>query len=125
MHNYKKLVVWQMAVDLSVRIYKLTGSFPSDEKFGIISQVRRAAVSIPSNIAEGSARNSRKMFSSFLEISLGSSFELETQLIISRQIGYITEGSFNELNDEINKIQKMIQALRQRQIKGGSNLPED
>jgi len=125
MHNYKKLVVWQMAVDLSVKIYKLTGSFPSEEKFGIISQVRRAAVSIPSNIAEGSARNSRKMFSNFLEISLGSSFELETQLIISREIGYLPEASFHELNEDVVKIQKMIQALRQRQIKGGSNLPED
>ena len=84
MHNFKDLRVWQKSIQLTTDIYKLLASFPTDEKFGLISQLKRAAVSVPSNIAEGAGRNSNKEFNHFLSISLGSLFELKTQLIISK-----------------------------------------
>jgi len=84
MHNFKDLRVWQKSIELTTDIYKLLASFPTDEKFGLISQLKRAAVSVPSNIAEGAGRNSNKEFNHFLSISLGSLFELKTQLIISK-----------------------------------------
>ena len=84
MHNFKDLRVWQKSIQLTTDIYKLLASFPTDEKFGLISRLKRAAVSVPSNIAEGAGRNSNKEFNHFLSISLGSLFELKTQLIISK-----------------------------------------
>ena len=84
MHNFKDLRVWQKSIQLTTDIYKLLASFPTDEKFGLISQLKRSAVSVPSNIAEGAGRNSNKEFNHFLSISLGSLFELKTQLIISK-----------------------------------------
>ena len=125
MHNYKKLMVWQDAVDFSVKLYHATKTFPADERFGLISQLRRASVSIPSNIAEGAGRNSRKSFAGFLDVSLGSSFELETQLLISKKVGYLTEVVFDELMRELSRIQKMIVSFRKRLITGGSNLSEE
>lgn len=92
MHNLKELKIWNKAIDLSVDVYKATSGFPSDEKFNLTSQSRRSAVSIPSNIAEGAGRNSNKEFSNFLGIANGSSYELQTQLIISNKL--------NLLNDE-------------------------
>ncbi len=83
MHNYKKLEVWKESVNLVTEIYLLTDNYPDKEKFGLISQINRCAVSIPSNIAEGAGRSSKKEFALFLGYSLASSFELETQLIIS------------------------------------------
>jgi len=82
MHNFKDLKVWQKSMDLAIDIYKATSLFPRDEKFGLVSQIKRCSVSIPSNIAEGSGRGSDKEFNHFLNISQGSAFELETQLII-------------------------------------------
>lgn len=96
---------------LAGKIYDLTASYPSEEKFGITSQIRRCAVSIPSNIAEGSGRKTDKDFSNFLSISLGSQFELETQLIISKQIGFISDDKLNEVVNELNEIQKMTRTL--------------
>lgn len=78
MHNFKELKVWQKAVDLAVKINTITKSFPSEEKFGLVSQMRRAGVSVPSNITEGCAKTSSKSFVNSLEVSLGESFELET-----------------------------------------------
>ncbi|HSF54184.1 MAG TPA: four helix bundle protein, partial [Algoriphagus sp.] len=102
------LKVWQKAVDLAVKVYGLTKSFPVEEKFGITSQMRRSSVSIPSNIAEGTARNSSKSFSNCLDISLGESFELETQAIIANRIGILTEEQFSQFNNEVSEVQKMI-----------------
>ncbi len=85
MHNYKQLIVWQNAVELSVFIYQLTKAFPAEEKFGLVSQIRRAAVSVASNIAEGAGRNSDGEFIQFLGIAAGSLNELETQIIIANQ----------------------------------------
>lgn len=107
-HNFKNLKVWQKAVDLAVSVYELTKSFPSEEKFGITSQMRRSSVSIPSNIAEGTARNSSKAFSNCLDISLGESFELETQAIIANRVGILGEKQFIQFSDEVSEVQKMI-----------------
>jgi len=89
MHNYRELKIWHKAIELSAEIYKLVADFPSDEKFGIVSQLRRASVSVPSNIAEGSRRKSQKEFAHYLSMSLGSLFEIETQLTISNRIKHI------------------------------------
>jgi four helix bundle protein len=107
-HNFKNLKVWQKSVDLAVKVYELTKSFPAEERFGITSQMRRSRVSIPSNIAEGTARNSSKAFSNCLDISLGESFELETQTIIANRVGIISEEQFSQFNDEVSEVQKMI-----------------
>lgn len=108
MHNFKNLKVWQKSVDLAVRIYHVTSDFPASEKFGMISQMRRAAVSIPSNIAEGTAKSSPKSFSNSLEISLGESFELETQMIIAERVNLISTEVSQELEADISEIQRMI-----------------
>ncbi len=108
MHNFKELNSWKEAKDLSVLVYKLTSSFPSSEIYGITSQIRRAAVSIPSNIAEGAGRNSNKDFSRFIAIALGSTFELETQLLIAFEIDYIDNKNYTELLEKLNKTQKML-----------------
>lgn len=89
MNRYKELVVWQNAIELTVDVYKATALFPKEEKFGLTSQINRSSDSIASNIAEGAGRNSSKEFHNFLGISLGSLFELETQLIISNKINYL------------------------------------
>jgi four helix bundle protein len=107
-HNFKNLKVWQKAVELAVLVYETTKSFPSEEKFGIISQMRRSSVSASSNIAEGSARNSSKAFVNCLEISLGESFELETQLLIAFKTGIIEEDKYGQLSQEITELQKMV-----------------
>ena len=100
--TYKDLDIWQKGMDLSVLIYEVTKKFPVDEKFGLISQMRRCAVSIPSNIAEGSARNSYKEFVKFLHIALGSLAELETQLLLATRLGYL-EKDFQIQTEEIRR----------------------
>ncbi len=108
MHNFKELNSWKEAKDLSILIYKITSNFPSSEIYGITSQIKRAVISIPSNIAEGAGRNSNKDFSRFIAIALGSTFELETQLIIASELDFIENGTFKELVLKLNKIQKML-----------------
>jgi four helix bundle protein len=107
-HNFKNLKVWQRAVDLAVTVYDISRFFPAEEKFGITSQMRRSSVSIPSNIAEGTARNTSKAFSNCLDISLGESFELETQAIIANRVGSLNENQFLSLTIEVSELQKMI-----------------
>ena len=87
-HN---LEVWKRSLNYVTKIYKITANFPADEKFGLVSQMRRAAVSIPSNIAEGAARNSKKEFINFLHIAQGSTAEFETQILISRNLNFVTQ----------------------------------
>ena len=108
MHNFKELKFWQKSVELSVVIYKVTAGFPSEEKFGLISQLRRATVSIASNIAEGASRSGNKEFLHFLSIANGSAFEIETQLIISNKLNYIEQVQLDNLLMSISEIQKMI-----------------
>ena len=107
MHKYKELKLWQKSIDLVTSIYLSTRSFPSVEKFGLVSQINRAAVSIPSNIAEGAGRNSDKEFVQFLSIAQASSYELETQLIISRNLNYLSAEESGQLTIQIEEVQKM------------------
>jgi len=112
MHNLKELKIWNKAIDLSVDVYKATAGFPSDERFGLISQSRRAAVSIPSNIAEGAGRNSKKEFNNFLGIANGSSYELQTQLIISNKLNLLNDDLLDSLLKQIDELQKMNYAFQ-------------
>jgi len=105
-HNYKNLKVWQMAMQIANDVFEISSEFPLEEKYGLRSQINRCAVSIPSNIAEGSSR-SNKSFSHFIDISLGSSFELVTQLIISNNRNYITQEKLEEIENKIDEFQKM------------------
>ena len=115
MHNYKELEIWKASINFCTPIYKITSKFPEEEKFGIISQLRRAAISVPSNIAEGSAR-SDKDFIRFLEYSLGSYREIDTQLLVSINLEYIKyeeiENSINELNRIMVMINNFIKRLK-------------
>lgn len=113
MNNLKELKIWNKAIDLSVEVYKATSGFPSDERFGLTSQSRRAAVSIPSNIAEGAGRNSPKEFNNFLGIANGSSYELQTQLVISNKLGILEDNLLNNLLEQIDVLQKMNYAFQQ------------
>ncbi len=108
MHNFKELNIWKEAKDFSVLIYKITFNFPSTEIYGISSQIKRAVISIPSNIAEGAGRNTDKDFSRFIAIAIGSSFELETQLLIANELGFINGKKFKELILKLSRIQKML-----------------
>jgi len=109
MKNHMDLDVWKNSMNLVERIYKLSSQFPKEEIYGLTSQIRRASVSIPSNIAEGSARNSNKEFIQFLYISLGSTAEVETQLLIAQRLNYV-QAIETELNDII-AIKKMLNGL--------------
>jgi four helix bundle protein len=117
MHNLKELKIWIKAIDLSVEVYKATAGFPSDERFGLISQARRAAVSVPSNIAEGAGRNSPKEFSNFLGIANGSSYELQTQLIISNKLNLLNDELLDSLLKQIDELQKMNYAFQKTLLK--------
>ena len=107
--SHLDLEVWKVSMDFVVEIYKLTATFPDHEKYGLTSQIRRAAVSIPSNIAEGSARRNSKELIQFLYISLGSVAEIETQLILSKRLNYIKENQ--ELSEKIHYIRVLITRL--------------
>ena len=111
-NSYQDLKVWQKAMDLVVKVYEVTKKFPSEEKFALISQLTRSVVSIPSNIAEGAGRESKKEFSQFLSISLGSCFEAETQLILAFRLGYISIEELKSLSENFLEIQKMIFGLK-------------
>ena len=102
--SHKDLIVWQKSIDLVEKIYNITRSFPKDELYGITSQIKRAAISIPSNIAEGSGRRSSKEFIQFLYISLGSAAELETQLIISKRLGFVNDITILESISEVSRM---------------------
>ena len=112
MHNYLELKIWQRSRELVKLIYQLTGSFPDSQKYGLISQMQRAAISIPSNIAEGAGRNTSKDFARFLDIANGSAFELETQLFLSNDLGYADTNQVKNIISELKEIQKMIFKFR-------------
>ena len=114
MQDFTKLLVWQKAHSLTISIYKLTSQMPPEEKFGLISQIRRSAISIESNIAEGCGRNHDKEFARFLDISMGSSFELRCQLLIARDLGYITPNQSRILESNILEINRMLGGFLKR-----------
>jgi len=110
MRPHENLDVWKKSVDLTVEIYKCTENFPKDERFGLTSQTRRAAVSVAANIAEGAARRSTKEFMNFLSIAQGSASEAETEILIAFRLGYLTEGDHRELAGRFSEIGRMIPA---------------
>lgn len=115
MHNIQELKIWHKAIDLCVLIYKVSADFPSDERFGLISQIRRSSVSIASNIAEGAGRNTKGEFNQFLGIANGSAYELQTQVILAQKLGmFKTDVAL--ILDNIDEIQKMCYRL-QRSLK--------
>jgi four helix bundle protein len=103
MKNFKNLKIWEKGLQLVIDVYQTTNNFPKEELYGLTSQIKRAAVSIPSNIAEGSERGTQKDFNRFLDVSLSSSFELETQLIIAKKLNFISEEDFTILNHQIDE----------------------
>ena len=112
MKDFKNLKVWQKGIKLVVDVYKTSKNFPREEVYGLTSQMRRSAISIPSNIAEGSGRSSDKELHRFLDISLGSSFELETQIIIARELEFLSREDFSDLTKKVQEEQKMITGLQ-------------
>lgn len=111
MRNFRELVIWQKAMSVAKDIYKITNDFPANERYGLSSQIQRAAISIPSNIAEGCSRKSDADFARFLEMAQGSAYEVETQLMLANDFGYIKVDFFSILLEEINYLQRQINKL--------------
>ena len=111
MNTHKDLIVWQKGIELVKNIYLLTNTFPNSEQFGLVAQMRRCVISIPSNIAEGCGRNSDKELIHFLYVALGSSSELETQIIISVELNFSENEKATECLNLLNEIIKMITSL--------------
>jgi len=108
LHNFRKMKIWQRSMDLVAKVYNKTRLFPKEETYGITRQIRRSAVSIPSNISEGAGRNTDSQFKYFLEISMGSCNELQTQIELSRRLKYLSDPEANQLIDEAFQIYRMI-----------------
>jgi four helix bundle protein len=108
---HRNLEAWKQSMDLAVVVYRATETFPSQETYGLTSQIRRAVVSVPSNIAEGAARQTKKEFSNFLHIAQGSLSELDTQIELARRLGFLHETSWLDLESRMVQIDKMITGL--------------
>jgi len=115
MDNFRNLIVWKRPVELATDVYRKTVNFPNFELYGLTSQIRRSAISVCSNIAEGAGRRSKKDFAYFLGISYGSVCELETQIIVARNLEYLRNEDFEALFTEIDEIQKMLFVLEKKQ----------
>lgn len=111
MANFKELLVWHKSINFVTEIYELTNDFPKNEMYGLISQIRRASISIPSNIAEGNSRRSVADYLQFLKIARGSCAEVETQLIIAQNLKFLNEELYLKLNQDIIEISKMLNGL--------------
>jgi len=109
--NYKELIVWQKSMDLAVRVFEVTKKFPKEELYGIVSQMRRAAYSTPSNIAEGYCRGRKREYKQFLQIAYASAAELETQLIISYRTKILPSDDFKSLNSLLTEVLKMLNKM--------------
>ena len=112
MHKFKELEIWKKSRLFCSEIYKITSNFPESEKFGLTNQLRRASVSIPSNIAEGSSRSSNKDFARFLQITLGSAYEIETQLLIAFDLKFINNEQLEKLSQNLESIIKMTSKFK-------------
>ena len=112
MHDFKQLTVWNKAMSMAQSVHELCLKIPDTERYGLISQMRRAAVSVPSNIAEGSGRGSNADFRRFLSIAIGSAYELETQLLLAGRFGYCTDGQIGPLLTQMSELQRMLHGLR-------------
>lgn len=114
MMTHKDLDAWKLSVELVQELYQITAGFPKEEMFGLTSQIRKSAVSIPSNIAEGSARNHKREYLQFLYVALGSAAELDTQLIIARNLGFIPAELYQSFSEKIVSVSKLIHGLIKR-----------
>ena len=112
--SYRDLIVWQKAMELVERVYRMTKVFPREEQYGLSSQIRRAVVSIPSNIAEGQARKSTAEFLNFLSIAQGFRAEVETQTLIAQRLGYVSENQIKEILNLLEEIAKMLSTLKSK-----------
>ena len=112
MKNFKKLHIWQKGIAIAIKSLHFSRTMPADQKFGLSGQINRAAISIPSNIAEGSSRSSEKEYCRFIEIALGSAFELETQLLITESANFGSADLRNELFFDLDKEQKMLMGFK-------------
>ena len=122
--TYRDLIVWQKAMVLVTEIYKVSKSFPRREDYGLTSQLRRCAVSIPSNIAEGYGRHSRNEYIRFLQIASGSLYELQTQLEIAANLGYLKKDEFELLYESTREVERMLSVLIRRLIEGSGKVAE-
>lgn len=113
-HNFRELVAWQKAMQLTKEVYLLTNTFPASERYGLISQIQRAVVSIPSNIAEGAGRPTEKELVHFLSFALGSAYELETELLLAGEFGYIDAEQSKQINKEVVEVQKLVYSLMKK-----------
>jgi len=113
-HNFRELIAWQKAMELTKKVYLLTKAFPSDERYGLISQIQRAVVSIPSNIAEGAGRPTQKELVHFLSFALGSAYELETELLLAGNLNYISSEQSEQINTEVVEVQKLVYSLMKK-----------
>ena len=111
LRNYKDLKVWQRSYELCLEIYRVTKGFPKEERYGLTSQIRRAAASVPSNIAEGYGRKTTPEYIKFLYVAYGSNCELETQILLSGDLGYIETDKLKKLQNEIGEVERMLKAL--------------
>lgn len=109
--SFKQLFIWQKGVDIVKEVYRLSRDFPREELYGLTMQMRRAGISIPSNVAEGFKRNHNKEYRQFLHIALGSAAELETQLIVAQELGFLAEENLNGLLDKLDHLSRMISSL--------------
>ncbi len=107
-HNFKEIKAWQKSINLLSIVYELVAKFPKDEKYALSSQIKRAVVSISSNIAEGSGRNTNNDFAHFLDMALGSAFELESEILAAIELKFITKGECEKLFAELDEVQKLI-----------------
>ena len=117
MHRFEELKIWQKAMDVTESCYRMTDNFPIEEKYGLTSQIRRSSVSIPSNIAEGAGRNTKGEFRQFLGIANGSSYELLTQLYLSKRLDLITKEKVEPIINEVIEVTKMNYSLQKTLIK--------
>ena len=111
MRNFRDLEIWKETIEIVKKVYTITNLFPTTKKFGLVSQMNRSAISIPSNIAEGCSRKTSIDIARFIEIALGSSFELETQIIIANNLNYVSNEQAEIITTELNILQKRINAL--------------
>ena len=116
-HNFKKLYIWQNAFDLCTKIYALTSAFPAEERYGLQAQIRRSAVSVPSNIAEGCGRNTQKETKRFMNYAIGSNCELETQLELATHFGYLNKEQGLEFLQELTRNRKMMITFVEKKLK--------